>query len=688
MQRNRYNDSTHTSRGYSELYNKARTALILAVVAGLSIRGCQMIEGDGNSSRPEAPEQLEAFEQCTTRPNITGGEPRLIRLTPDHHAHELDDGHEEPVVAAAFIHTVTTSDNSLSSIADCYFPTTEIGLQSILAANPSIANPDFIIPGQEIKIWITHFETLISAEDRFLEEIAEVTGFNVEILADINDVATDGVIPKGAKIKIPRQETLLPGEIAEVVVAGSTYSGIAAKHKADIILLQSSNAMLATDLQPGQIVVVPTGDRGTLPPDASDPAGNKPTPPSEELPPEVQMREFVRTYTQYAEAVEAEYGIPAALVLAMAIHESDYGRSILAEDGNNFHGLKANGLWGNRPRIAKKTEEFYSQQQLNAAREQGLEIEMIDVNDGVFHVYVVDNFRRYDSVEAGFMGLGEKLSKEGNYPDAFETDDPYEFLSRLVDDKGPTYATDPEYRTAVSDKVRRVEQMLFDEELSVTITTEAVAELEESVAARIEDVILTEEGYSRFVESIDRSFLEEATSKYTYDPNKNEVPQEKAELFIWHYTTVYYNGRGRQITSPIGNVADVSHFLESTKNNGVGIQYFIDRSGNTYQLTDADTRVSHIPPHSSVSIGVEIESDTQDNITTAQYESAAYLAAYTIMTQNLLADNEIDEVLYGHAELREIDRQTDPSLNVRSDFMASESAALRDKVKALIIQIR
>jgi hypothetical protein len=282
------------------------------------------------------------------------------------------------------------------------------------------------------------------------------------------------------------------------------------------------------------------------------------------------------------------------------------------------------------------------------------------------------------------MGYGEKLSSEGNYPDAFETDDPYKFLNRLVDDNGPKFATDPEYYSVVSDKIRRVEQVLYRERVMPTPAAPHT-ELEDSAKKNLEAVKLSVKGYEKFKDSIDTSYLKKASEYKTYNPDTNGVPQEDSELFLWHFTTLYYNGAGKSINQPIGDSADVEHFLTSTNGSGVGIQWFIDRSGQTYQLTDTSTRTSHIPPHSSVSTGVEVESDTQDNITPAQYESAAYLAAYNIIKLDLLAgDKSIDEVLYGHGELREIDRLTDRSLNVRSDFPAAESLELRKKVRKLL----
>jgi len=631
------------------------------------------------------PEQLSAFEPCDSQPNIAS-KPVFI---------EQDDSTGERSESLSrgfsFTHTVDESDTSLTSIADCYFNDTELGVQSIIAANPQLTNPDVIHTGDKIRIWITSAESLLSSHDRSVADIADATGFDTTTIATLNKVkATNDIIPSGTPIILPRQERLLDGETGVVVHQGDSYSSIAAASKADIVFVQAANSMNAAKLQPGQIVVVPSGDRGPFSLGAPETPASEttdPTPPSADLPPEEQLRQFIESYGPYADAVEKQYHIPAALVLAVSYHESEYGRSSLARKANNFHGLKANGAWGNRPTFDKKTEEYYTKAQYDQAVAEGRTMEIIDTSDGTYHVFIIDAFRKYDSAEDGFLGFGEKLSTEGNYPDAFETDDPYEFLSRLVDDNGPAYATDPNYYDVVSDKIRRVEQVIYEE--TITPTPEnPPTDIEPSTEGAIEAVTLTPGGYESFKNSINTSFMDQAAAYDSYNPATNDIPQEASELFIWHFTTLYYNGGGNSTGEPIGDTADVLHFLSSTANSGVGIQWFIDRTGHTYQLTDPTTRTANIPPHSSVSTGVEIESDTQANITTEQYESAAYLAAYNIMALDLLSgDKSLDEVLYGHAEIRAIDRLTDPSLAGRSDFPAGESSLLRQKVAKLLSEL-
>jgi flagellum-specific peptidoglycan hydrolase FlgJ len=647
-------------------------------VVTLAVQSGDTLTGDSDT---DVPEQIASFEKCDTEANITS-EPTLVES-----AHEDEASYSR---AFSFVHTVKEGDKSLTDIAKCYFPDTDLGVRSIVAANPDMTNPNMISIGQDIKIWVTDAETRLSNEDRSIEEISDYTGFDATSLAIVNGVDEDGEIKAGKPIVLPRQQAELRGESSHVVASGDSYSSIADQFDADIVLVQAANTMDASALQPGQIVVVPSGERGSVSTEErakrSKIPEDEPTPPSAELPPEEQLREYVTIYGPYAQRVEEKYGIPQAVTLAMSYHESEYGRSSLATEAKNFHGLKANEGWSGAT-FVKKTEEYLSDEQLAKAEAEGKKIEMIDTDGTTSHIYIVDTFRKFDTVKDGFMGFGEKLKSEGNYPDAFDTDDPYEFLSRLVDENGPPYATDPEYYDVVSEKIRRVEQILFNE--SVEPTPEAPAtELPGSTAEKIAAVSLSTEGFEAFKASIDTSYMDDAAELENYNPETNGVPQEASELFIWHFTVVYYNGPGNGITEPIGDHSDVNHFLTSTNGSGVGVQWYIDRSGKTYQLLDPTSRTVHIPPHSSVSTGVEIESDTQDHISTAQYESAAYLAAHNIIELDLLRDGKsLDEVLYGHGELRTIDRLTDPSLQVRGDFPAAESLALRNKVAELLDEL-
>ena len=52
-----------------------------------------------------------------------------------------------------------------------------------------------------------------------------------------------------------------------------------------------------------------------------------------------------------------------------------------------------------------------------------------------------------------------------------------------------------------------------------------------------------------------------------------------------------------------------------------------------------------------------------------------------------MKEKSLEEVLYGHGQLRTIDRETNPELNVRSDFPETESKLIREKVAELLKEI-
>jgi hypothetical protein len=54
---------------------------------------------------------------------------------------------------------------------------------------------------------------------------------------------------------------------------------------------------------------------------------------------------FINKYTKLAMLEQGRSGVPASITLAQAIHESDAGKSNLAQYANNFFGIKCGNLW-------------------------------------------------------------------------------------------------------------------------------------------------------------------------------------------------------------------------------------------------------------------------------------------------------------------------------------------------------
>lgn len=172
---------------------------------------------------------------------------------------------------------------------------------------------------------------------------------------------------------------------------------------------------------------------------------------------EPEVAKFVHKYKKFAELTEKIYKVPSNIVLAMAILESDYGRSELALRANNFHGLKANSEWHGK--IYKKiTKEHVRRNLLKSSEIVGKPLLLADGEN--YEVNIVAKFKKFKTKENGFLGFGQHLrTRKGGkaYADAFETKDPRKFLEALFDDEGSKYATDIAYIQKIKRILRQVE---------------------------------------------------------------------------------------------------------------------------------------------------------------------------------------------------------------------------------------
>lgn len=143
-----------------------------------------------------------------------------------------------------------------------------------------------------------------------------------------------------------------------------------------------------------------------------------------ELPPidKTSPDAFLRTAAPYAQAVEAETGIPAHIMLGIAANETGYGRAVA---GNNFFGIK-----GSNPRTGANTGQVGTWEVVNGQR-----------------VNTQDTFRAYDDPADSFRDFAEFLASNARYKDALtKTQDPEAFI-RAVHQAG--YATDPNWSNQV-----------------------------------------------------------------------------------------------------------------------------------------------------------------------------------------------------------------------------------------------
>lgn len=120
-------------------------------------------------------------------------------------------------------------------------------------------------------------------------------------------------------------------------------------------------------------------------------------------------RKFLEKVLPHAIRMQIQYNIPASALISMAIYESNYGKSSLA-DVHNYFGMKAFGRWKGE-KVYKKTKDY---------------------NKTVIHV---QPFRSYETVYDGFYGFYEFLKTSGNgkrYKNAFTKTKGVEFVSECL----------------------------------------------------------------------------------------------------------------------------------------------------------------------------------------------------------------------------------------------------------------
>ncbi|MCE7936790.1 hypothetical protein DYH10_03305 [Candidatus Saccharibacteria bacterium CPR2] len=148
-----------------------------------------------------------------------------------------------------------------------------------------------------------------------------------------------------------------------------------------------------------------------------------------------KLANFVKQHKSAAIRVQEEYGVPYQVTLAQAILESGYGESELAKRANNMFGMKTNSDWHG------DTYEIITGEHTDNGP-----------------VKVMATFKKFTTVEDGFLEYGNYLKNRGFYDDAFDNiSNPAKFLQCLVDENGPRYATDPEYANKVLDIMNQIQ---------------------------------------------------------------------------------------------------------------------------------------------------------------------------------------------------------------------------------------
>lgn len=135
---------------------------------------------------------------------------------------------------------------------------------------------------------------------------------------------------------------------------------------------------------------------------------------------EMQKRAFLEEAAYSAMAVQVMSGVPASVVVAQAAIESNWGRSYLAKNANNYFGIKADARWAGKS-LVRDDWEFYAGRWVNHP----------------------SKWRVYDSREASFLDHADFFYANPRYARALGCRaDPVCFAIEI---HKAGYATDPEY---------------------------------------------------------------------------------------------------------------------------------------------------------------------------------------------------------------------------------------------------
>ncbi len=178
-------------------------------------------------------------------------------------------------------------------------------------------------------------------------------------------------------------------------------------------------------------------------------------------------KEFVEQFSPYVNTITKGTGIFAGTLFSQAVLESSgnyntnkqwkVGGSRLAQEANNFFGIKADKGWkGSRYNI--KTREVY----------------------GGKDTFVKDDFRKYDSVKDSMKDYVNFLLNNKRYRDAGV------FNAKTVEEQAAAlkkagYATDPNYAKVVTDVYRSLKDSISDKfEDVVTVAKKATDEVKKN----------------------------------------------------------------------------------------------------------------------------------------------------------------------------------------------------------------
>lgn len=146
---------------------------------------------------------------------------------------------------------------------------------------------------------------------------------------------------------------------------------------------------------------------------------------------------YIDLYKDLAVAEMHRTGIPASIILAQAMHESQCGRSELAINSNNHFGIKCKSYW--------KGESYYH------------------VDDDYRNGELIKScFRSYNTIIDSYVDHSNFLKYSSNYFTLFQFDKTdYKSWAEGLQKCG--YATDPKYAEKLISKIEQFNLQSFDQ---------------------------------------------------------------------------------------------------------------------------------------------------------------------------------------------------------------------------------
>jgi LysM repeat protein len=167
----------------------------------------------------------------------------------------------------------------------------------------------------------------------------------------------------------------------------------------------------------------------------------------------LSAEDYINTYRDLAVSEMKRTGIPASITLAQAMIESDYGRSTLAREANNFFGIKCHDDWTG-PSVR------YDDDRRNEC------------------------FRKYSRPEESFYDHSDFLKSGSRYSFLFNIDHT-DYKGWAVGLKKAGYATNSDYTNMLIRKIEENNLWQFDREYkSATPSTQTIVKGKDTVTAQ------------------------------------------------------------------------------------------------------------------------------------------------------------------------------------------------------------